>query len=459
MESLEKDWTEYPVLHFDLSVLKNCDHTELTGKLGILLSQYEKAFNIENHWNTPGSRLSQLIVQAECMTGKKAVIIIDEYDAPLLDNLHDESKLETVRTIMQEFFAPIKANDAHIHFAFITGVTRFSQLSIFSSVNNLANISMEPEFATICGITEDELTTTMKEDIEHLAAQNNVTATDMENMLKESYDGYHFSKNSPDIFNPFSLMQAFASGEIDNYWYESGTSTFLIRQLRRFKTDVTKLDEVFTFASAFNRPTEQMNDALPLLYQSGYLTIKKYDPKTKAYYLGIPNKEVRSGLMENLLPDYTNIGDGESLGFAAKFYNALLAYDIDQAMKLMQSYFASIPYPEGGKEVLADMQKSEYYYETLFYIILSLMNFTVLTQVKSCRGRADAVMFTKDSIFVFEIKINKPAKEALDQIDDKGYMVPFKADGRTLVKVGISFSTNTRTIEDWAYNVTDPTRF
>ncbi len=325
-------------------------------------------------------------------------------------------------------------------FAFITGITKFSQLSIFSAINNLANISMDPEFAAICGITKEELTTTLSQDIELMAEHNGVSKEEMARMLQENYDGYHFTRNSPDIFNPFSLMRALASGEIEDYWFASGTSTYLINQMQRFKTDVTELDNVFAFSSSFDRPTEKMTDALPLLYQSGYLTIKGYDPLSKGYYLGIPNKEVRAGLMENLLPLYTNLSDGTSLGFAASFYQALVYGNIDKAMTLMKSYFASIPYPEGGKDVLADMQKNEYYYETVFYIMLSMMNIAVLTQVKSCRGRADAVMFSPHTIFVFEIKINKPAKEALAQIDEKGYMVPFEADERKLVKIGISFS-------------------
>lgn len=316
---------------------------------------------------------------------------------------------------------------------------------------------MDPEFAAICGITKEELTTTLSQDIELMAEHNGVSKEEMARMLQENYDGYHFTRNSPDIFNPFSLMRALASGEIEDYWFASGTSTYLINQMQKFKTNVTELDNVFAFSSSFDRPTEKMTDALPLLYQGGYLTIKDYDPLTKGYFLGIPNKEVRAGLMENLLPLYTNLSDGTSLGFAARFYQALVYGNIDKAMTLMKSYFASIPYPEGGKDVLADMQKNEYYYETVFYIMLSMMNIAVLTQVKSCRGRADAVMFSPHTIFVFEIKINKPAKEALAQIDEKGYMVPFEADERKLVKIGISFSTETRTIEDWEYRILDKT--
>lgn len=455
IEGLEKDWTEYPVLHFDMSTFKYCDIKYFDEKFDIQLEDYEKKYGIERSKKTPGNRLTTLIKTIKEKTGKDLVIIIDEYDAPLLDVLHDKEKLEQVRTIMQEFYTPIKECDKYWRFAFITGITKFSQLSIFSAINNLSNISMDPEFAAICGITKEELTTTLSQDIELMAEHNGVSKEEMARMLQENYDGYHFTRNSPDIFNPFSLMRALASGEIEDYWFASGTSTYLINQMQRFKTDVTELDNVFAFSSSFDRPTEKMTDALPLLYQSGYLTIKDYDPLTKGYFLGIPNKEVRAGLMENLLPLYTNLSDGTSLGFAARFYQALVYGNIDKAMTLMKSYFASIPYPEGGKDVLADMQKNEYYYETVFYIMLSMMNIAVLTQVKSCRGRADAVMFSPHTIFVFEIKINKPAKEALAQIDEKGYMVPFEADERKLVKIGISFSTETRTIEDWEYRVLD----
>lgn len=453
IEKLEKDWTEYPVLHFDMSGFKYCDIKYFPEKFDIMLEDYEKKYNIESSKNTPGNRLMSIIKAARNKTGKDLVIIIDEYDAPLLDVLHDKVKLERVRNIMQEFYTPIKECDQYWRFAFITGITKFSQLSIFSTINNLANITMDPEFAAICGITKEELTTTLKQDIEQLAEKNHLTFEQMKQELKDNYDGYHFSMNSPDMFNPFSLMRCFAAGYIDNYWFASGTSSYLINQMQKFKTDITELDNVFAFSSSFDRPTEKMSDALPLLYQSGYLTIKGYDPLSKGYNLGIPNKEVRAGLMENLLPIYTNLSDGTSLGFGARFYQALLQFDIDKAMELMQSYFASIPYPEGGKNILEDMQKNEYYYETLFYVVLSMMNIAVLTQVKSCRGRADAVMFSPIAIFVFEIKINKPAAEALKQIDEKGYMVPFKADGRKLVKIGISFSTETRTINDWDFEI------
>lgn len=296
IEGLEKDWTEYPVLHFDMSTFKNCNLKDLQSKFNYKLSEYESIWGNNPESETPGDRFKNLIISAKEQTGKPVIIIIDEYDAPLLDVLHNEDRLAEIRTVIQEFYAPIKANDEYIRFAFITGITKFSQLSIFSAINNLANISMDPEFAAICGITKEELTTTLNQDIELMAEHNGVSKEEMARMLQENYDGYHFTRNSPDIFNPFSLMRALASGEIEDYWFASGTSTYLINQMQRFKTDVTELDNVFAFSSSFDRPTEKMSDALPLLYQSGYLTIKGYDPLSKGYYLGIPNKEVRAGL-------------------------------------------------------------------------------------------------------------------------------------------------------------------
>ena len=296
IDSVEKEWTEYPVLHFDMSTFKNCNLKDLQSKFNYKLSEYESIWGNNPESETPGDRFKNLIISAKEQTGKPVIIIIDEYDAPLLDVLHNEDRLAEIRTIIQEFYAPIKANDEYIRFAFITGITKFSQLSIFSAINNLANISMDPEFAAICGITKEELTTTLNQDIELMAEHNGVSKEEMARMLQENYDGYHFTRNSPDIFNPFSLMRALASGEIEDYWFASGTSTYLINQMQRFKTDVTELDNVFAFSSSFDRPTEKMSDALPLLYQSGYLTIKGYDPLSKGYYLGIPNKEVRAGL-------------------------------------------------------------------------------------------------------------------------------------------------------------------
>ena len=450
IEQLEEDWTEFPVLHFDLSTLKNIDIKYIPNKLDGILSDYEKIYGKNPSKVTSGDRLANLIVSAHAQTGQKTVVIIDEYDAPMLDVLHDEGKTLEVRRLMQEFYAPLKVCYADLRFVFITGITKFSQLSIFSVINNIINISMQPEFSAICGITEEELHTVFEPDIAMLAEEYECTVSEMKNRLKEHYDGYHFSEDCEDIYNPFSLLNAFDAKKIKNYWFASGTPTYLIHQMQRFGTDVTTLDEKEASEDMFDRPTEVMDDALPLLYQSGYLTIKSYDRDFGTYMLGIPNKEVRVGLTEHLLPLYTKRSDMVNGGFIQDFCRALLREDLEKALVVMRAYLAGIPYPDGGKEILNDMSKNEYYYETIFYLMFSFMNRHIQTQVKTCRGRADMVMHTPKAIYVFELKINKPAEEALRQIDGKGYMIPYTADGRKLVKCGISFSTETRTIEDWA---------
>ena len=449
IEKLEQEWEEYPVLHFDLSMAKNQDTKGVKSEIERQLRPYELIYGSDEKNNSPGKRLAYLISACHAKTGKKTVVIIDEYDAPMLDVLHDDEKMAEVRRMMQEFYAPLKACDADLRFVFITGITKFSQLSIFSVINNLTNVSMQPEFSAICGITEEELHTVFAEDISMLAEEYECTPEEMRKKLKERYDGYHFSGKSADIYNPFSILKAFAQKEIKDYWFESGTPTFLIQQMRRFHMDLTSLDNIEAASSVFDRPSDTMTDALALLYQSGYLTIKGYDRDFETFQLGIPNKEVKVGLSENLLPSLTNRSDFENATLIQQFCRALLNEDMERALTVLRSYLAGIPYPEGGKAVLEDMEKNEYYYETIFYLIFSFMNRHIQTQVKTCRGRADMVMQTPKTIYVFELKINKSAQEALKQIDEKGYMIPYTADDRKLVKCGISFSTQTRTIEDW----------
>ena len=450
IERMEQEWKEYPVLHFDLSTAKNRDLNGIQSELDFQLTPYEKKYEIiPGKDKMPGQRFAALIKKAHAQTGQKTVVIIDEYDAPMLDVLHDDEKMAEVRRMMQEFYAPLKACDADLRFVFITGITKFSQLSIFSVINNLTNVSMQPEFSAICGITEQELHTVFEEDIAMLAQEYECTSGEMKERLKERYDGYHFSGRSADIYNPFSILKTFAQKELKDYWFESGTPTYLTKQIRHFQTDIQSLDNIEASASDFDRPTEKMSNIIPLLYQSGYITILKYNKQWEKYTLGIPNNEVRVGLTENLLPDYAYKDDFKNSSFIMQFCEAVYYEDMEKAFTILRAYLAGIPYPEGGKEILNDMSKNEYYYETIFYLIFSFMNRHIQTQVKTCRGRADMVMHTAKTVYVFELKMNKPAEEALKQIDEKGYMIPYTADGRKLVKCGISFSTQTRTIEEW----------
>ena len=395
-------------------------------------------------------RLSGLIERAYQQTGLQTVVIIDEYDAPLLDVLHNDEQLYERREVMQELYQRLKMSEQYIKFCFITGITKFSQLSIFSTINNLTNVTLDPKFAAICGITEKELTTTLKEDIDILAENYQMTGEEMHQKLKLQYDGYHFSEFSEEIYNPFSLLKCFQQQKISNWWFESGTPTFLIQQMKHFKTDITAFDSFEVPATAFDLPTEAMEDALPLLYQSGYLTIKDYDRLSETYTLAIPNQEVRVGYVEGLLPTYIGLDSADvQVGFALKFWRALRKEDINLAMKEMQAYLAGIPYIEGFKKKLSEAASVEGFYEYTFYLIFSMLNVYVRTQVKCAGGRVDMVVWMPNTTYVFELKVNDTAKNALKQIDEKGYAIPYLSNKRKVVKVGVKMNAETRTIEQW----------
>ncbi len=450
ISDMEQEWRQYPVIHLDLSIVKGkWTPEELRRALCLMLSRLD-CYETNPMEVTPGEMLDGMIRRLNDNTGCQVVVIIDEYDAPLLDVLHDDTRLDGVRTVMQEFYQPLKANERFIKFCFITGITKFSQLSIFSTINNIMNLTLIPQFSAICGLTEEELRTTLWQDVETLAEAYGVTAEEMHTRLKRQYDGYHFSEDSPEVYNPFSLLKCFLTRKIDNYWFESGTPTYLIRQLQHFGTDITSLDKLEVPSEAFDQPTENMQNALPLLYQSGYLTIKDYDRESLTYTLSFPNEEVRVGYVKGLLPIYIGVDSSDvQTGFALKFWRALKADDIDLALSHMQSYLASIPYVEGFKKKLAEAATAEGFYEYTFYLIFSMLNVYVQTQVKVSGGRVDVVVFMPDTIYVIELKAGGSAEDALRQIDGKGYADAYKADGRRIVKVGVSMDKDTRTVGEW----------
>lgn len=451
IESLEKEWGQYPVIHLDLSTAKGQGSPEaLRETLMWLMKPLAEQYGHDNDENTPGKMLTGIMRRAGKQSGSQVVVLVDEYDAPLLDVLHEGTTLDGMRKVMQEFYQPLKANEAIVKFCFITGITRMSQMSIFSTLNNLTNVSLLPQFATICGITEGELHTQLQEDIRMLSDAYGVSEARTSDRLKQRYDGYHFAMKSPEVYNPFSLLSAFANKRIANYWFESGTPTFLIRMMKRMGFDITNMDNIETTEYAINRPTESMTTMVPLLYQTGYLTIKDYDEETEIYKLSIPNQEVRIGYTDGLLPVYSGLeGEDVQTGFALKFWRALKANDINLAMRHMQAYLAGIPYVEGFKKKLAEAATAEGFYEYTLYLIFSMLNVYVRTQVKTAKGRADVVVFMPDTIYVLELKAGGSAEDALKQIDEKGYALPYQHDGRRVMKVGVSFNKNTRTIDDW----------
>ena len=465
---MKKEWTKHPVFHFDMSTAKHCNEEQLVSELNIKLLEYERHYGKVDAETEINQRFEGLIRRAVEQTGEKAVIIIDEYDAPLLDVMNDQQRLVPMRQIMRNFYSPIKSLDPYLRFVFITGINKFAQLSIFSELNNLQNISMMPKYSAICGISQSEIETQMQEPVRKMAESLGISYKETLEELKHNYDGYHFSRQSEDIYNPFSLIKSLDAQDFGSYWFDTGTPTFLLERLRNSGFDETAMDSMPMIPeSDFDVSPEISDNALPMLYQTGYLTIKEYDRDLHLYTLGYPNKEVKIGFTQGLLAQYKN-REMTGSGFVAQFFAAMYHHDIDKALNLMQSYLAGIPY---------DLEnKSEKHFQTIIYLIFSLLGYYTQAEVKSAIGRADAVCWTKDRIYVFEFKVDGSAEGALRQIDEKGYMIPYRFEGterhetasiastgsatehnastssasqRRLVKVGVNISTQTRTIESW----------
>ena len=446
IEKLETEWKHYPVLHFDLSDIKKGTTEECELNLHSQLQDFERTYGCEKASDELTIRFRELVKNISRKTESQVVVLIDEYDAPLLTVLHDSERLEPMRTLLQSFYSPLKKLDQYLRFVFITGISKFSQLSIFSQLNNLNNISMLPQYAGICGITEQELKDNFQEGIDELGKANDMTKDEVLAKLKLKYDGYRFSRNAEGVYNPFSLLSAMDNRDFNNYWFSTGTPTFLVKMMKRFHTDLTKLDGSEAGADDFDAPTENMHSVLPLFYQSGYLTIKGYDPILSNYTLGYPNEEVKVGLMHALLPFYVVKDPVEARTAAGKMYLALRKDDIDEALEAARAFFAGIPYQEG---TLQDAPTSEGHFTTMLYVMFSFLNVYVYTQVRTAKGRMDILMKTDTTIYVMELKLDGTVEEALKQIDDKGYAIPYEADGRRIVKVGIRFSSEERTITEW----------
>ena len=437
----EKDWVKHPVLHFDMSGAKHFDEEGLKHYLDLQLKPYEKLYGKDDDELYPNDRLDGLVKRAHKQTGEKVVVIIDEYDAPLLDVVHEKENLSALRLVMQNFYSPLKKLDPYLEFTFITGITKFSQLSIFSELNNLDNISMFDQYSAICGISKTELTTQMKPDIEALGEDLGMTYEECLAELTRFYDGYHFSKKSEDVFNPFSLVKALNARDIAPYWFGSGTPTYLIKTLQKYHVNVMDIEKKSCDVDDFDVSPEMMTSALPLLYQSGYLTIKKYNPMLHRYTLEYPNREVKIGMLKSLAPNYLSPISLDNNSLVGDFLEKLYDTDIEGAMVRLKSYLASISNRLSNK--------NERDFQTVFYLIFNLMGAHMRVEEDSAIGRADAVVYMPDAVFVFELKYDGSAEEALKQIDDKGYLIPYSADGKRLYKVGVNYDSTQRTISDW----------
>ena len=437
----EKDWVKHPVLHFDFSGAKHMDADGLKTYLSDMLDDLEAEYGYKSQKTAPNLRLKDLVIKAYKQTGQQAVVIIDEYDAPLLDVVHEDENLHDLRLVMQNFYSPLKMLDPYLEFTFLTGITKFSQLSIFSELNNLDNISMYDQYSAICGISLTELTTVMRQDVETLGRALDLSYEECLEKLRTYYDGYHFSKHSEDVFNPFSLIKALNNQDLGTYWFSSGTSTFLVNILKKYNVNVMNIEQENTSVFDFDVSPEQMTSALPLLYQSGYLTIKDFDPITVSYKLGYPNTEVKIGMLNILAPNYLSPMSTDNNGLVIKLTRSLYNGDVEGAMALLRAYLASISYRLSNK--------NERDFQTVFYLIFNLMGANIRVEEESAIGRADAVVYMPDAVYVFELKFDGSAESALKQIDEKGYLVPYSADGKRLVKIGINYDSTKRTIVDW----------
>ena len=441
---LETEWVKHPVFHFDMSTAKHMNEEQLLGELDRKLDAYEQIYGRGEKDIRVNQRLEGLVQRSVERTGEKAVIIIDEYDAPLLDVMNDKQKLVPMRQIMRNFYSPIKSLDPYLRFVFITGINKFAQLSIFSELNNLKNISMLPEFSAVCGISQSELERVFPEQIEALAKAEGVSGERALELLKENYDGYHFCEFAEGVFNPFSVLNVFDGYKFSNYWFQTGTPTFLVELLKKSEYDLrTLIDGVEANASSFMEYRVDANNPIPLIYQSGYLTIKGYDKRFGNYLLKFPNDEVRYGFMDFLVPYYTSVVDDERGFYLGKFVRELESGDVDAFLTRLQAFFADFPYELN--------EKTERHYQVVFYLVFKLMGQFTGAEVRSARGRADAVVKTPKYIYVFEFKLNGTAEQALQQIDEKGYLIPYQVDGRELVKVGVEFSAEKRNIDRWLY--------
>ena len=388
-------------------------------------------------------RFESVIHRAYEQTGQQVVVLIDEYDSPMLDSNNDYETQKEIRNIMRDFFSPLKKSDPYLRFVFLTGISKFSQMSIFSELNNLQNISMRDDYSAICGITEQELRAQLQIDIEQMAQANNESYEEACVHLKQQYDGYHFSENCEDIYNPFSLFNAFAQKKYANFWFSTGTPTFLIDILQECDFDIRELDGTTATAEQFDAPSDRITDPLPVLYQSGYLTIKGYDPDFQIYTLTYPNKEVRKGFIESLMPAYVHLPARENTFYVVSFIKDLRVGKLDECLERLKSFFASIPNKLDNKK--------EKHYQTIFYLFFRLMGQYIDVEVDTSVGRADAVVKLADTIYVFEFKVDGTPEEALAQINSKGYAIAYEAGNRKIIKVGVNFDSATRTIGTWKF--------
>ena len=441
VERLEKDWIKYPILHLDLNIEKYDTPESLDNILEKSLTAWEKLYGAEPSERSFSLRFAGIIERACKQAGQRVVILVDEYDKPMLQAIGNEKLQKQFRDTLKPFYGALKTMDGYIKFAFLTGVTKFGKVSVFSDLNNLDDISMRKDYVEICGVSDQELHENLDIELHEFAETQGLSYDKLCTKLKEYYDGYHFTHNSIGIYNPFSLLNAFKYKEFGSYWFETGTPTYLVKLLKKHHYDLEQMAHEETDAQVLNSIDSESTNPIPVIYQSGYLTIKGYDERFGIYRLGFPNREVEEGFIRFLLPFYANVNKVESPFEVQKFVREVETGDYDSFFHRLQSFFADTTY-----EVI---REQELHYENVLFIVFKLVGFYTKVEYHTNDGRIDLVLQTEKFIYIMEFKLNGTAEEALQQINDKHYALPFEADGRKLFKIGINFSEKTRNIEKW----------
>ena len=441
VERLEKDWIKYPILHLDLNIEKYDTPESLDNILEKSLTAWEKLYGAEPSERSFSLRFAGIIERACKQAGQRVVILVDEYDKPMLQAIGNEKLQKQFRDTLKPFYGALKTMDGYIKFAFLTGVTKFGKVSVFSDLNNLDDISMRKDYVEICGVSDQELHENLDIELHEFAETQDLSYDKLCTKLKEYYDGYHFTHNSIGIYNPFSLLNAFKYKEFGSYWFETGTPTYLVKLLKKHHYDLERMAHEETDAQVLNSIDSESTNPIPVIYQSGYLTIKGYDERFGIYRLGFPNREVEEGFIRFLLPFYANVNKVESPFEVQKFVREVETGDYDSFFHRLQSFFADTTY-----EVI---REQELHYENVLFIVFKLVGFYTKVEYHTNDWRIDLVLQTEKFIYIMEFKLNGTAEEALQQINDKRYALPFEADGRKLFKIGINFSEKTRNIEKW----------
>ena len=443
IEQLEKDWHTYPVLHLDLNAEKYENIKELENILDTYLREWENKYNSIETGNTSlAQRFRAVIRAAKEKTGRGVAVLIDEYDKPILQAIDNPSLQEQFRNTLKAFYGVLKSADADLKFALLTGVTKFGKVSIFSDLNNLNDISMDTAYHNICGITDEELHTVFDKEIEQLAGNNDQTKEEAYTTLKREYDGYHFDRRKASgIYNPFSVLNTLSKKEYGNYWFNTGTPTYLVELIKKSDFNVEELSGYIASEDQLNSIHVNDIDPIPVLYQSGYLTVAGYDKEFELFTLDYPNEEVKAGFINFLLPFYSRVKEKQAQAIISKFVTSVRKGKADDFMRQLQSLMAGTPY-----ELIKDLEN---HYQNVIYIITKLMGLYVQAEYRTSNGRIDILIGTNDYIYIIELKFNATAQEAMEQIENKDYALPFATDGRQIIKIGANVSKETRNIEEW----------